>query len=140
MPLLQWKDEYGIGVRSVDYEHRTLIEVINQLDDRLAADAGFDEILDFLGEIHALIEAHFALEEKVMRDARYAAYGAHKADHDRLLEDIRDIMEGVERDAGAPYRAALSDRVGRWFGDHFREFDRRLHATIHPSGRGSLTG
>jgi hypothetical protein len=43
------------------------------------------------------ISAHFALEEG-HAGARLSEVGAHKADHELLLDDIRDIMdEHIER-------------------------------------------
>jgi hypothetical protein len=52
--------------------------------------------------------------------------GAHKSDHERLLDDIRDIMdEHIEH--GVLDDRAFSDRLAAWFGDHFKTFDARLH-------------
>jgi len=31
MALLRWKDEYGVGIEAVDYEHKELIDLINRL-------------------------------------------------------------------------------------------------------------
>jgi len=50
-------------------------------------------VMDFLGELYARIAAHFALKEKIMRDNGYDEYHDHKADHERLLDDIRDLMD-----------------------------------------------
>ncbi len=36
MPLVQWKDEYSVGIDAVDYEHKQLIELINRLGEELA--------------------------------------------------------------------------------------------------------
>lgn len=131
MALVEWRSEFETGIPSIDYEHEHLITVINTLYDRAGKDAARDDVLDMLGEVHALIEAHFALEEKVMRDMRYADYPAHKADHDRLLEDIRDIMEDVEAGANPDFGDALRGRISHWFGEHFRTLDRKLHALTH---------
>jgi hemerythrin len=79
-----------------------------------------------LGEICARIAAHFALEEREMRDLKYVGLGEHKRDHERLLEDILDIMADVESPRG--YDAALlENRLTAWFTEHFRTHDARLH-------------
>lgn len=127
MALLEWKEEYKTGFPAVDYEHENLISRVNELSDRINADADADEIRDHLAEIDALIEAHFALEEKLMRDIRYEGYVPHKADHDHLLEQIRDIMEDVEDDPSGDVRSALQDRMKAWFGNHFATEDKKLH-------------
>lgn len=126
MSLLIWQDDYECGVASIDHEHRQLIEAINDLYGRLEDDGADVRVAAALGEIHGLIESHFALEEKLMRDAGYANYGPHKADHDRLLDDIRDIMDGVHS-GGGNLGAPLGERLRAWFSDHFRTLDRDLH-------------
>ena len=37
MQLLQWKDEYSVGIDAVDYEHKELIDLINRLHEELDA-------------------------------------------------------------------------------------------------------
>jgi hemerythrin-like metal-binding protein len=74
--------------------------------------------------------AHFALEERIMRERRYDQYADHKADHERLLDDIRDIMDRHEADAYFNYEVALVAELGDWFTGHFGTKDARLHKTI----------
>lgn len=126
MALLKWKDDYRTGFGSIDYEHQNLILTINRIFENNTGDP--QNLLDALGEIHALIEAHFALEEKIMRDQRYPAYIPHKQDHERLLDEIRDIMEAVEKDAELDTAASLGERLSAWFGIHFASLDKDLHS------------
>jgi hemerythrin len=129
MALLEWRDEFRIGVAEVDAEHRALIGLINSLHERAAEAQQPAAIAEFLGELHAQIAAHFALEEKVMRARRYAEYGDHKQDHERLLDEIRDIMDGYELHQRYD-AAALGAALELWFGEHFRTRDARLHAAL----------
>ncbi len=129
MALIEWRESYKVGIRSIDYEHGNLIWVINDLLGKLSKDHTTDDIVQALGEVHALIEAHFALEEKVMRDIRYSSYPAHKKDHDRLLDDLREIMEGVE--GGGDFMKALGETVNAWFTVHFSTFDKEFHSLAH---------
>ena len=132
MTMLAWNDKYRCGVAAIDHEHRELIEAINDLLARMNDNGTDDEVAFFLGEIHSQIESHFALEEKMMRDTGYANYGPHKTDHDRLLDDIRDIMDDVHAgEAGA--RDPLAARLHAWFSDHFRTMDKDLHTMTAPS-------
>jgi hemerythrin-like metal-binding protein len=127
MPLLQWLDEYEIGIPLVDHEHLALINVINLLGERLDAKFGPEEIRQTLGEIRMLIVAHFANEERIMRDLRYDRYAEHKADHDRLLAEIAEIVGEFEHNTFVDFRVELGGRVSRWFARHFEKFDAPLH-------------
>ncbi|MBK7903492.1 MAG: hemerythrin family protein [Proteobacteria bacterium] len=129
MTLLQWRDDFCIGIAEVDHEHQVLIGLINEVHAALGVDRSSERIEDFLGEIHARISAHFALEEKDMRSRKYTEFNQHKADHERLLDDIRDIMDD-HTVRGVLDDQALSNRLATWFGDHFKTYDARLHSFL----------
>ena len=126
MNLINWRNEFRVGVAEVDYEHQELIELINTLHQSVLEGVTREQVVAGLGEIFAQIAAHFALEEKVMRETRYPAYREHKADHEVLLDDLRDIMDEVEDD-GDFDETQLSMDLDRWFSDHFRTHDAKLH-------------
>ena len=126
MSLIAWKDEFSVGVDAVDLEHREMIELIADLDDAMQKDASHVNVVQGLGEIYARISAHFALEEKIMRDARYPEFVDHKQDHERLLDSLLDVIDGVD-EAGSYDRASLSKSLDAWFSDHFRTHDAKLH-------------
>ncbi len=134
MPLIDWRQEFELGIASVDHEHKELIDLINDLHAGLEGDATPEMLSAFLGEIYARIAAHFALEEKVMRDVRYRGYDEHKADHEELLEAIREIMDDYEAGAFAELSDVLAERLRAWFADHFRDQDARLHHALERHG------
>jgi len=51
MSLIEWKDEFSVGVTEVDLEHRDLIDLINDLHAVMGAGATHDKVVDTLGEI-----------------------------------------------------------------------------------------
>jgi hemerythrin len=62
-------------------------------------------------------------------DAGYAYYGPHKEDHESLLDQLTDIIHGVEIGGGFA-EDDLSSRLNRWFSEHFRTHDARLHRQL----------
>ena len=127
MPLLEWKKSFEIGIKAVDHEHREMIDLINTLYKRLNKGASEAEVIQFLGEIHTKISAHFALEEKEMRAIGYHGYDAHKNEHEDLLDDIRDIMDRYEDGDYTDMTLKLTEQLESWFGDHFKSKDAMLH-------------
>lgn len=129
MQLIEWKDEYSVGIPDVDAEHRDLIELINTLHESMQARDGRPDVMEFLGEVYARIASHFALEELIMRRHEYDEYREHKRGHEQLLEEIRDIMDEYE-DGKLLNEADLARRLDRWFSEHFRTRDARLHKRL----------
>jgi hemerythrin len=131
MALLQWKDQYSVGIAAVDHEHMELIDLINRLHDALTVKGAQPSVEDFFGDLYKSISAHFALEEQFMRERRYDQIAPHKQDHERLLDEIRDLMDEVSDQSDL---ATLSKRLEAWFSRHFETHDARLHRRLgtHP--------
>ncbi len=127
MPLIEWRKEFETGIAEVDHEHRQLISLINQLDAELGGETSQERVEQFLGEVLAQITAHFALEEANMRRLGYDLYQEHKAEHERLLDELRDLMDDCERGQFDRSRERLAKAVQDWFVNHFKTHDARLH-------------
>ena len=125
-PLLAWKPEYSLGIPAVDHEHQELFGLINELHASLFDPATGTTVADFLGELFTKVSSHFALEERLMRDGRYAGYPDHKSDHERLLDEVRDLMDDYEDGRYVDLDRFAVELEG-WFSVHFSTHDAALH-------------
>jgi hemerythrin-like metal-binding protein len=135
MTLVEWKREFTLGIPSVDYEHEELVNLLNELHDGLDQHSDGEEVAGFLGEVYTRISSHFALEEQIMRQKKYAAYNEHKTDHEALLDEIREIMDAQDSGAFEELEGRLSSALQVWFTGHFKTHDARLHKMLgdtHP--------
>lgn len=133
MAPIAWKESYSVGIEAVDHEHRELIELVNRLQAAMLRAEDADAIEAAFGDLLRGISAHFALEERFMRGHGYDQLDVHKADHERLLDQLRDIMDGHVA-AGADGANQLAASLDAWFSEHFRTHDARLHGRLgaHP--------
>ncbi len=133
MAPLEWKDDYSVGVPAVDHEHRELIGLVNQVHEALASEQSEEGVAEIFGDLFRAISAHFALEERFMREQRYDRATEHKADHERLLDELRDIMDDHRGGEGGSIER-LTASVEAWFATHFQTHDARLHSRLgaHP--------
>lgn len=112
MAYLDCDERFATGIPSIDYEHRRLVDLVNNLDLLITDGASAQSIAATLAEFHALATAHFALEERIMQALRHSRYKYCRDEHYRLLDEVRDIMEGYERGVFEPLArlpAALKD-------------------------------
>jgi hemerythrin len=136
MSLIEWNDDFNLGIEKVDNEHRALVALINALHEAVSSGAERAEIVQGISEIYSLVSAHFLREEAFMRETRYMAYAEHKEDHEVLLDDLREILEGV-RAGGVYTESRLSADLQYWFSEHFKTHDARLHHHGHADERPS---
>jgi hemerythrin-like metal-binding protein len=125
-----WSDDFLIGIEELDYEHRGLVEDINNLHRDLLEDVDMDRIEDTLGSIHARKPAHFALEERVMLSHEYSHYLEHKAEHERLLDEYTELMTKFERDPNLSNREAIQGVLCQWIVSHILTSDKKMSLMV----------
>lgn len=129
MAQIEWTQEFSVGNAAVDQEHELLIAQINKLYEELNLPMDSSTIESMLADIQTDISAHFALEELLMQEANYAEYEDHKRDHERLLDQIQDMIFHFTEDPDSG-RELLTNRLSDWFSQHFKGFDARLHKQL----------
>jgi hemerythrin-like metal-binding protein len=129
MSLIDWRDEFKLGIPSVDQEHEELIGLINELHQGHLDNESRVTVQKFLGELYARIALHFALEEKIMSTRGYDQYRQHKNDHERLLDEIIEFLDAYENDKSFDDNE-FGNFLESWFVDHFKKQDARLHQRL----------
>lgn len=126
MSLASLKDQLSTGIESLDHEHRKLVGTMEELCASFDAARSPEEVRGLFGALHARAAAHFALEERLMREKKYPRYEAHKADHERLLDQVRAMMEAFEAGRCKDCGVQLRDCLEAWLAGHVRESDAGL--------------
>ena len=130
MALIEWKSEFSLGVPQVDTEHRELIDLINRLHRVVQSREHDATIVDFLEELYASAAKHFAHEELMMQARGYTAYEEHHADHQRLLNEVTEMMF-EHQDGVLDNVEVMTKRLYDWFCIHFKTHDAPLHRLVH---------
>jgi len=125
-PLFEWSDEYLIGIEELDYEHRDLINRLNELHGELAHYNEKGKIEDCLREIQVRVVAHFALEEHFMLDNNYYGYAPHKEEHDNFLTVVADLIDKFLADPELSYGDELEEQLRHWIVNHILTSDQEL--------------
>lgn len=131
MTLTSLKNELRTGIDGLDYEQRKLVEEMKAISDSFDRAEIAPEVSDLFGAIYAAASAHFALEESLMRANKYTLYQEHKADHERLLDRIRVMMEAYEDGICMACGVSLSECLETWFADHVKNADTKLRTLAH---------
>jgi hemerythrin len=127
---IEWSEEFRIGIDELDFEHCHLIEDINRLHAELLEEVDMGRLAETLGSIHSRIQAHFALEERVMQANRYPHYADHKAEHERLLDEYTERIGNFQRDRNLDDRMAIESVLRRWIVDHILTSDRKMSLMV----------
>ncbi len=96
---LEWKEEYSIGVESIDKEHRRLFKIMTKLlafvNEEKKSQWACQEGIKYFKE-HAM--KHFADEEKYMMSINYAGIKTHRHLHQNFRKyTLPSLEEELER-------------------------------------------
>lgn len=129
---IYWKDEYRIGIASIDAEHKHLTEICSRLCniiDNGLIDNNFVEILEELAEYVTL---HFKREEEYMLKHNYEDYQAHKIHHEALTKDVFKIIDSVKDNTYDMTKAPeLLAFLVDWLINHITHLDIQLAIIEH---------
>ncbi|MDP6344084.1 MAG: bacteriohemerythrin [Alphaproteobacteria bacterium] len=124
--LLEWDDKYLIGVEELDYEHVDLFNRVNQIFEQLAGQSEPAAVEDILEALFTRVEAHFALEERFMREHKYTGYDPHKEEHDLFLDNLREAIERFRLGPAVSSSETMMAELKLWVIDHVLTSDQDL--------------
>jgi len=125
------KDGLWIGVDSIDRERRKLFALMEELFAKFDSFASAHIVSGDFAALAAQVSAEFAAEERLMRAKRYASYDAHKAEHERLLKQLREMIEAYEDGMCTVCGTTLRTCFETWLGNHVRNDDAALTALVN---------
>ena len=126
----QWSDKLSVGDPGIDDEHKTLLELVEKLRNATRSGQGRDEVGQVLDELVSYTVAHFAHEENYMREIDYPDYPQHKAEHERLLAQVRDLQERF-RLGSITITVSVSNFLSDWLFYHIAWQDKKLVTAIN---------
>ncbi len=119
--MIEWKDEYALGVELIDEQHRKLFEIAgrayNVLKDQFSADK-YDDIIAIIDELKDYAVYHFQTEEQYMQSIAYRKFLSHKVLHDDFILNINQIDLRQVDDNPEKYLLEVLDFIVKWIGEH----------------------
>jgi hemerythrin-like metal-binding protein len=95
MPLIQWNDKYNVGVRTLDGQHRQLIDIINDLHEAMFKGQAKEVQAGLLQRLGQYAAEHLNTEERMLSSNGYPDFVQHKAQHDNYIAKVRELEKQV---------------------------------------------
>lgn len=125
MVFFPWKEEYEIGIREVDEQHRELFSLINELYETMKEGKGRETVHRVLEGFIERVQLHFQAEEKWMEKYGYPGLLTHRAQHENLTKKVME-MEKNFMDAPPGFSIKLANFLREWLHNHILGSDRRF--------------
>ena len=132
MAVLNWDEKYKLGIAKVDKQHTEIAEIINKLHDLLEVNDDKQK-LKLLKKLIKTTKEHFETEEKLMTRHKVFNFFSHKAQHDRLLRILNELLEDVE-DNGKEIGESFLFLMRDWMINHHRFHDIKMAKELIEKG------
>ncbi|PCH97259.1 MAG: hemerythrin [Gammaproteobacteria bacterium] len=124
MPLIEWTAELSVGIKSIDEQHKKLINMINALNDAMLT-GGSNELLGkIFSGLAAYTQKHFAYEENMFAEFGYSDSQEHKRQHTELIAQVIELKERFIENPQGTISADLMLFLKRWLTNHILRTDK----------------
>lgn len=125
MSFFPWSDEYSVGLRVVDNDHKDLVNTVNALHDAITSGSERSEIGRIIGTLAQYVDEHFAREEALMEANEYPDLADHKCTHRYLARQVYAIRTIFASKPQQIDPAKLLRFLRDWLTSHILEEDRK---------------
>jgi hemerythrin-like metal-binding protein len=135
MAFFDWKDDYSVGIKKLDDQHRNLVRLLNELYDAMHSGKGKEVLGKVLNELVAYTKTHFASEEALMKMYDYPGYADHRQKHEKMTQHVYSLVEKFEAgEITSPIQ--ISNFLKDWLSKHILQTDKAYGPYL--TGKGAV--
>ena len=91
MALMSWRDQYSVGVETLDNQHQAMLRILNELHAASLRGKAQEVAGPLLRQLVALANEHFSTEERLMESTGFPGLAEHRAKHREMAGKIADL-------------------------------------------------
>lgn len=119
--MFSWKDEYSVGVASIDQQHKKLFDMGQAMSDLVTHHGDediYDELITMFNDLADYTKVHFTHEENLMASVNYEGLDNHIIEHQRFIDKINDLdLTTIDEDQGK-FAMSLLKTIATWIFKH----------------------
>jgi hemerythrin len=131
--FFKWSPDYSVNIKTIDNQHRELVNILNRLFVAVSRREGDKVIAGILDALTSYTQTHFALEERLMRQAQYKDLVPHMEEHRKLLDQLDQLCRKHLIEEKAIYFEMLSF-LKTWLKEHIQGVDTKYSAALQQAG------
>jgi hemerythrin len=133
MALLTFDKTYSVGIQSIDDQHSSLFDSLNELHAAMLKGQEKSVTGRLLDDLLAYTRSHFSAEESMLARARYPGLAEHHAVHLKLTSQVADYAERHRRGEAA-LSVHLITFLRDWLTSHIMREDRAYSGWLMQAG------
>jgi hemerythrin len=117
-----WDQSFSVGHVVLDRYHQKLIELSSKALAHVEnGNLCRKKLRRLLEDLLVYVDAHFQVEEAILRDSDFPSFADHRIEHDQYLEELKQLLSHTN---DAPIdELSLCQRLATWCREHILESD-----------------
>jgi len=96
MALFKWNETLSVKIKSIDEQHKKLIDMINDFYDNIINRTNNENMSKLISSMKHYTLVHFTAEEKYMEYYEYPEYEKHKKEHETFIVKVTEVEEKLK--------------------------------------------
>jgi len=133
MNLIDWSDEFSVGIASIDEQHKKLVNMINALHAALMRGEAATVLAKIFAGLLVYTDKHFKYEESLLEEHSWPGGFEHRTMHENLLSQVLELKTKFDAGntmAGIQVMKFLKD----WLTNHILKCDKSYSEYLRSKG------
>ena len=127
--LFVWDDSYETGITEIDQDHKTLVNLINDLYEAMQDGSGGALLLPIFSALKHYTETHFTKEERYMVECEAPGQEKHFQEHKLMMAKLADL-ESRHRKGEAAISLPTLTFLRDWLKNHICVIDQAMASQL----------
>lgn len=125
--LMNWTEEYSVGVDKIDNQHKELFDRINMLLIAMKEGKGKVEVMAALKFLEDYVVKHFTEEEEIQQKSNYPKYTIQHEQHEEFKKELNQMKEKfLKEGSSSSLVIQVQQKMTTWWKNHILELDQDL--------------
>ncbi len=133
MDIINWKNEFSVGVKEMDEQHKKLLGMINRLVAEQHTLTDPNTIAELLTEMTDYAQVHFRAEEYLMAEYGYDHKTQQELQHKAFIDKTVSFYSASDIGPNV-LSVALLDYLGTWLIGHILKEDMKYKDFFRSKG------
>lgn len=133
MALLTWNENYSVGIKEIDIQHKKLVELINSLHEGMKIGKGKEILGVILNELVDYTVYHFGFEEKLFEKYGYPETIIHKRQHSDLVAQVKKFVDSYNGGSSI-ITIEIMNFLRDWLTQHIAGSDKKYSSFLNNKG------
>jgi hemerythrin-like metal-binding protein len=134
MASMIWSESLSVGVKTLDDDHKKLVDMINELVDGITNKRRLEALTQVLDKLVHYTKLHFAREEDYFARTGYPQAATHIQQHRTLIQQVSQLQARLKAGDTSLLSLDLMKFLRDWLTRHIMEEDKQYKSHLNSNG------